>query len=76
MEGKPLDEFQKYAQLFIAGDRLDQTGLFCCNEESRYRYVYAPHVALMSRPRLALVKGSLGNYSAHAALIAAILVFG
>ena len=39
------------------GGGLDQAGLFCY-EEGRYRWIYAPRVALVSRPRLAGVAGN------------------
>ena len=53
---------------------LDQVGLFCY-EERRYRWIYAPHVALVSRPRLAGVASFLRIFPAHAVFIASVFIF-
>ena len=56
------------------GGGLDQAGLFCY-EEGRYRWIYAPRVALVSRPRLAGVAGFLRISPAHAVSIASVFIF-
>ena len=56
------------------GGGLDQAGLFCY-EEGRYRWIYAPHMALVSRPRLAGVAGFLRIFPACAVSIAFVIFF-
>ena len=56
------------------GGGLDQAGLFCY-EEGRYRWIYAPHVALVSRPRLTGVAGFSRIFPACVVSIATVFVF-
>lgn len=58
---------------FVDGG-LDQVGLECYKEE-RHRWICAPHVASVSRPRLAGAAGFLRLFPAHAVSIATILIF-
>ena len=74
MEEKSSNEYLESTQLPYGGDGLDQVGLFCYNR-GRYRWIYAPRVALVSRPRLAGVAGFLRFFPAHAVSIAALFNF-
>lgn len=47
------------------GDELDQAGRFRYDEEIRYRWIYAPRVALISRPHLTRFTGFYDFYRAH-----------
>ena len=53
---------------------LDQDGLECY-KEGRYRWICAPHVVPVSRPRLAGAAGFLRLFPAHAVSIATIFIF-
>ena len=53
---------------------LDQDGLDCYKEE-RYRWICAPHVVPVSRPRPAGAAGFLRLFPAHAVSIATIFIF-
>ena len=53
---------------------LDQVGLECY-KEGRCRWICAPHVAPVSRPRLAGAAGFLRLFPAHAVSIATIFIF-
>ena len=55
-------------------DGLDQVGLYSY-KEGRYRWICAPRVAPVSRPRLAGVTGFLRLFPAHSVPIATVLIF-
>ena len=66
--------FRDVSSSQYGGGGLDQAGLFCY-KEGRYRWIYPPHVALVSRTSLAGVAGFLRIFPACAVSIATVFIF-
>lgn len=62
---KLCDQFLEHAQLRYGGRGSDQAGLFCYDEGSIYKWIYATTVALVSRPREAGVACILRLFPAY-----------
>lgn len=66
IEEKPSGEFLGGIPSFrYGGNGLDQVDPFYYEERTRYRYINTPHMALMSIPHLAVVKGYLRLFQAY-----------